>query len=98
MLTDEQIQKLESIKYINKIDSNIKVLAEYKIQYLPAAPTVVGRIVLFLTVFCNGRKITVLSFNLENYKYEELIDIAKNIDKNGFIMYELDMYLAGNVE
>lgn len=98
MLTETEIDQLTSIKFINVIDEQIRVLAEFEVKYLPAAPTVVGRIILVLTVFYKNDKITVLSFDLQNYNYAELIEIAKNIKNNDFIMYELDTYLSGDIE
>ena len=98
MLTEEQITYLKSIKYINVIDEKVKVLSEFDIKYLPAAPNIVGKVILILNVFYNNDKITELSFDLQNYNYDELIEIGQNIKKNDFIMYELDTHLAGDIE
>lgn len=98
MLTEQQIDYLGSMKYINVIDDRLKVLSEFEIKYLPAAPSVVGRIILILNVFYNGEKVTNLSFDLQNYNYEELVEIAKNVKENGFMMHELDLYLMGDIE
>ena len=98
MLTEEQINYLESMKFINVIDEQVKVIAEFEIKYLPSAPNIVARVILVLTVFFRGDKITNLSFDLQNYNYQELIDIAKNIKNNEFIMYELDTHLSGDIE
>jgi len=98
MLTEEQINYLGSMKYINVIDHQIKVISEFDIKYLPAAANVVGKVILILTVFFKNEKIDVLSFDLQNYNYDELIEIASNIKKNEFIMYELDAHLSGSGE
>jgi len=97
MLNEQQVDYLSSMKFINVIDPQVKVLAEFKIKYLPAAPLVVGHVILILNVFFQGDKITELSFDLRNYNYEELIEIAKNIKKNEFLMYELDAHLSGGI-
>jgi len=96
MLSKEQIDYLTSMKFINSIDEKVKVIAEYEIKFLPAAPTVVGRIILILAVFYSEEKVTTMSFDLQNYNYEELLDVAKNIKRNEFIMHEMDTYLAGD--
>ena len=98
MLTEEQIEYLNSMKFINVIDDNIRVLAEFEVKYLPSAPKVVGRIILVLNVFFRSDKITRLTFDLQNYNYDDLVEIAKNIKSNEFIMYELDTHLAGDIE
>jgi len=98
MLTEEQIEYLNSMKFINVIDDNIRVLAEFEVKYLPSAPKVVGRIILVLNVFFRSDKITRLTFDLQNYNYDDLVEIAKNIKSNEFIMYELDTYLASDIE
>jgi len=98
MLSDQQINHLSSMKYINVIDKRLKVLTEYEIKYLPTAPNVIARIILILNVFYNGEKVTNMSFDLQNYNYEELIEIAQNIKENAFMMHELDLYLAGDIE
>lgn len=98
MLTDEQCKYLGSMKFINIIDEHVKALAEYQVKYLPSAPEVVGTIVLILHVFYNSEEITKLSFNLRNYDYDELLDIAKNIKDNEFIMFEMDNALGGSYD
>jgi len=98
MLNEQQINNLMSLKFINIIDNDIRVLTEFDIKYLPAKPSVVGRIIFILNIFFKGDKLSQLSFDLQNYDYEELIEIAKNIKSNDFIMYELDTYLAGDIE
>lgn len=98
MLTDEQIKLLGTIKFLNVIDDQVKVLSEYEVKYLPAAPNIVGRIILVLNVFFKGEKYSEISFDLQNYDYDELVEIAKNIKRNEFIMYELDMHLAGSID
>lgn len=98
MLNSEQVEYISSMKFINKIDEHVKVLAEYDVRFLPSAQNVIGKIILILNVFYNGDKITELSFNLQNYNYEELLEVAKDIKSNEFIMYELDQYLSGDIE
>jgi len=98
MLNEQQINYLSSFKFINVIDCNIKVLTEFDIKPLPAKPSVVGRVIIILNIFFKGDKLSQLSFDLQNYNYDELIEIAKNIKSNDFIMYELDSYLAGDIE
>lgn len=98
MLTEEQINLLSTIKFLNVIDEQVKVLSEYEVKYLPAAPNVVGRIILVLNIFFKGEKYSEISFDLQNYDYDELAEIAKNIKCNEFIMYELDQHLAGSMD
>ena len=98
MLSKEQVDYLSSINYINNIDGKVQVVSNYEVLYLPATRNVIGKVLLILKVFYLGSKVTDLSFNLQNYKYDELIEIAKNIRNNEFIMYELDQALSGEIE
>ena len=98
MLTEQQRKDLGSMKMLNIIDEQIRVMAEYVPREPVDASGTVEIVVLVLYVFYQDEPITKLSFNLRDYDYEELQDIARNIRDNEFIMYELDLALSGHQE
>ena len=98
MLTEQQRNEIGTMKYLNIIDEQIRVMAEY-VPKKPAGPaSPVEIFVLILHVFYKDEPLTRLSFNLQDYEFDELQDIARNIRDNEFIMYELDLALSGHQE
>jgi hypothetical protein len=52
---------------------------------------------LLLEIYYNNNKVDTLSFDLHDYKYEEIIHLAKNIRDNDFLLQEVDNFLAGDI-
>lgn len=96
MFSQEQIDNLASLNFINRIDDHLKIVSGVQILH-DQQPGMV-RVMLALEIFYDSDKIDDLSFDLHNYEYEEILEIARNISANEFIMYEVDMLLAGEVE
>lgn len=94
-LSPTQLEELSGTSFVNKIDDKMTIVSEL------GAPELVGphpddyRVVLYLKVFWEGEEATMLSFNLINYDYDDLIYTAKNIGKNEYILREVDEYLSG---
>ena len=87
--TSEKNQ-LESLKFINKIDKHLKAVSDVKILN----DGQVQRVVLKLDLFYDNDAITPMTFNLHNYSFDEIVDVARNIKDNEFILTEIDMMLA----
>lgn len=98
MLSEEQMQDLSAIRYINRIDDKVTIIAEVEACDNPRVPTDDEWVTLFLQVFYEGQKMARLSYNLINYNYDEIIYTAKNIKENAYILREVDNYLAGDIE
>jgi hypothetical protein len=96
MFNQDQIDYLSSLHFINRIDEHLKIVS--RVQILNAEHPDMMRVMLALEIYYHSHLVDDLSFDLHNYEYEEIIDIARNISSNEFIMYEVDMLLAGEVE
>jgi uncharacterized protein YcbK (DUF882 family) len=98
MLTEQQRDDIGTMKFLNIIDEQIRVIAEFAPKQPADASSPVDTYVLVLYVFHKDEPITRLTFDLRGYDYEELQDMARNIRDNEFIMYELDLALSGHQE
>ena len=96
MYSQDQIDYLSSLHFINRIDDYLKIVSRVQILH-PEDPDLM-RVMLALEIYYHSHIVDDLSFDLHNYEYEEIIDIARNISANEFIMYEVDMLLAGEIE
>jgi hypothetical protein len=94
MLTEQQRTDISSMKFLNIIDEQIRVMVEYVPKGAVEDPDSVELVVLVLYVFYQDEPLTKLSFNLHDYEFDELQDIGRNIRDNEFIMYELDIALS----
>ena len=92
----EQIQHLSSLRFINKIDDHLGIISGIKIYSEDSDLS--NYVLLILEIYYDGEKIDMLSFNLRNYDYEEIVKVARNIRSNEFILQEVDNLLAGNIE
>ena len=93
MFTQAQIEHLSTLHFINHIDDNVRIVSSIQLHHSD-----IVRVELLLNVFHHNEKIIELSFDLHNHPYQEIIDIAKNIRNNEFIMYEVDLALGGEIE
>jgi hypothetical protein len=55
-------------------------------------------VLLVLDIFIDDKQIDKMSFNLHNYAYEEIIELAQHIRNNDFILRAVDTALAGDIE
>ena len=96
MLNQAQIDHLSTLCFFNKIDDHLKIVSGVRISVTTdGAPC---RVLLVLDIYYNGDKIDELSFDLHNFDYEDIVNVARNIRSNAFIMQEVDNYLAGDIE
>lgn len=94
--SQDQIDNLSSMNYINRVDDHLKIVSG--IQVIHSKDPAMMRVILALEIFYDSDKIDNLSFDLHNYDYEEIVEIARDIGSNEFIMHEVDMLLAGEGE
>ena len=94
-LTQEQIDHLTSSHFINRIDDHLKIVSSIEVASTADDPLL--RVTLQLEIYYNNLRFDSLSFNLHDYKYEEILHLAKNIRDNEFILQEVDIFLAGDV-
>ena len=90
-----QIEYLSSLYYINNIDHHLRIISSVKVIH--GAIHTPPRVLLMLEIFYENHKSGNLSFDLNNYEYEDIIEIAQNIRKNEFILQEVDNFLSGDV-
>lgn len=96
MFNQDQIDKLSSLNFINRIDDHLRIVSG--VQILHDKDPSMLRVMLALEIFYDNNKVDDLSFDLHHYDYGEIIEIARNIRSNELIMYEVDMLLAGEIE
>ena len=95
-LTQVQIDQLTSLFFINKIDKNLKIVSKVRVQ--SNSTHAQNHVLLLLEIFYNEDKIDDMSFNLENYAYDDIIEVAQNIRSNEYILQAVDNLLAGDIE
>jgi len=93
MFTSSQINHLTTLNFINIIDQHVRAVSS--IQLICDNKDKVIRVLLLLDVYFGSEKITDLSFDLHNYNYDDIQEIACNIRSNEFLMYEIDVALSG---
>lgn len=93
--SDEQRVHLSSLHHINQIDDNLKVVAS--IDMRQTIDNMSPRVVLALELYFYNKKVDTLRFDLNNYDYEEIIVLVKNIRRNEFLLQEIDNFLAGDI-
>ena len=93
--TREQIDYLSSMHFINRIDDHLRIVSS--IDMSSVAEHIPPRILLLLEIFYNNNRVDTLSFDLNNYEYDDIVHLAKNIRDNEFILQEVDIFLAGDV-
>lgn len=96
MFTESQIAHLSALRFINNVDRSLKIISAIKLRY--GEGNTLDGILLLLEIYFNGDRITEISFNLHNYSYDEIVEVARNVGNNDYIMQEVDTYLAGDVE
>lgn len=94
-LTQQQIDQLSSLHIINQIDENLKTVASVNI--IQTAEHLPPRVLLALEIYFYNQKIDTLSFNLHNYRFEDILEIAQNVRDNEFLLQEIDNFLAGDI-
>lgn len=95
-LSAEQIEYLTALHFINPIDEHMRIVSN--INILPGTAAFPPRVLLVLEILYNDQYIDSLSFNLRNYSFDEIVDIARNIRSNEYILHEVDNFLAGDIE
>ena len=93
--SQEQINHLSSLHFINPIDHHLRIISCIKIIHENANTT--PRIILGLEIYYDNHHSGDLSFNLHNYEYEDIIKIAQNIRDSEYILQEVDNFLSGDV-
>lgn len=96
LLTLTQIEHLLSLRYINHIDKHMKIVSSVKV--LDDAHQHDHSVLLVLDIFIENKQIDKMSFNLHNYAYEEIIELAQHIRNNDYILRAVDTALAGDIE
>jgi hypothetical protein len=96
MFSEEQIQHLSSMRFINRIDEHLNIVSGVRISAVTDnAPYHVH---LLLDIYYDDQQIEKLSFNLTNFSYEDIVYAARNIRSNEFILQEVDTVLSGDIE
>ncbi len=95
-LTPSQIENLSSLRYINKIDEHMRIVSSVKV--LDDAQQYGNHVLLILDIFIDDKQIDRMSFNLHNYGYDEIKELAQHIRDNEFILRAVDTALAGDIE
>lgn len=90
--TQDEIEQLRSLKFINRIDEHLTVVSGVDIR--EDEGTNLQRVVLKLDLFYDNDAITPITFDLHNYSFDEIVDIAKNIKSSEFILNEIDIALS----
>lgn len=93
--TEEQYASLSTLHYINQIDENLRVVAS--IDIVKSGDELPPRVLLALELYFYNKKVDTLTFNLNNYNYDEIIELVKNIRSNEFLLQEIDNFLAGDI-
>ena len=96
MLNQSQVEHLSTIRFINKIDSQLKIITAVNI--FQNHNDSINRVTLFTELYYDGERVSELSFDVHNFSYEEIVALARNVRKNDFIMHEIDTFLAGDIE
>lgn len=96
MFSQDQIDHLSSLRFFNVIDDRLRIVSAVRI--VVDDNNVVLRVLLILEMYYDGDRVSGLSFNLHNYNYDEIVNEAKNIRSNNYIMREVDNFLAGDIE
>ncbi|WP_455220763.1 hypothetical protein [Kaarinaea lacus] len=95
-LSQEQIQHLSSLRFINRIDNHLNIVSGVRIS--AATDSIPHHVYLLLDIYYDDEQIEKLSFNLHNFAYEDIVYIARNIRSNEFILHEVDNILSGDIE
>jgi hypothetical protein len=96
VLTPTQIEDLASFRYINSIDEHMKIVSSVKV--LDDVQLRGSSVLLVLDIFVDDKQIDKMSFNLHNYAYAEILELAKHIRDNNYILRVVDTALAGDSE
>jgi hypothetical protein len=96
VFSKEQIEYLSSLHFINRIDDHLKSVNNVNIVEI--SDTIPVRVILSLDIYYDDNKIDILTFDLHNYNYDDIIEIAKDIRSSEFIMQEVDNFLSGSIE
>jgi hypothetical protein len=95
MLSPDQVDYLSSLHFISQIDRSLKAVSSVKI--VDAGHGQPQRVLLRLELFFQDDAVDTLSFDLHHYTYDEIIELARDIKSNEFILREIDQYLAGDM-
>ena len=90
MITDQQANELQSLMFMTQVDKQLKVLSSIDVTEIGPEQ----RVILKLDIFYDNDAITSMTFDLHNYTFDEIIDTARNIKSNEFILNEIDVTLA----
>jgi hypothetical protein len=96
VLTPAQIEQLLSLRYINNIDEHMRIVSS--VMVLDDAHQHDNSVLLVLDIFFDDKQVDKMSFNLHNYAYEEIVELAQHIRHNDAILHAVDTALAGNME
>lgn len=94
--SQEEINNLTSLHFFNQIDSHLRIVSNVKI--VPVIDGRPPRVVLYLELLYDNHRVDNISFDLHNYSYYDIIDLARNVGDNEYLMYEIDNLLSGHGE
>jgi len=96
VLNPSQIEHLSSLRYINNIDEHMRIVSSVRVLDNPHQHD--NLVLLLLDIFIDDKQIERMSFNLHNYAYDEIVDLARHIRDNDYILRAVDTALAGDIE
>jgi len=96
VLSPSQIEHLSSLRYINAIDEHMRIVSSVQVRDVAHQDDTLA--LLILDIFIDDKQIDRMSFNLHNYAYEEIIELARHIRDNEYILRAVDTALAGDIE
>lgn len=98
MFSKSEIEELTSTNYINRIDKSLTIVSEIRFPEKNGTNSNETVVFLYLNVFFDNEKITTMCFNLVNYNYEEVLQVASDVKSSAFLLKEVDDYLCGDID
>ena len=95
ILSQEQINYLSSLHFINQIDDNLKTVSSVNI--ISTTDELPPRVLLALEIYFYDKKVDTLRFDLHNYMYDDIVHLVRNVRSNEFLLQEIDNFLAGDI-
>lgn len=96
MFTQQEIDALSSLHFINQIDAHLRVVS--RIRIVTDTDDLPTRVVLLLELLYDKSRVDQLSFDLHNHSYIDIIEVARNVGDNEYLMCEIDNLLSGHGE
>ncbi len=84
---------MNEFNFISNLEGNLRACISLESHEKNA-----GYWIMRVQLFYQGEPAGVTSFNLQGYNQEEATDVAMNLNKNPFLMREIDEFLWGESE